>query len=160
MSTTTIVTNLQLQPPMPFCLKDTEEWPRWKWRFEQFRLVSGLKEQGEERQVSTLLCCLGKDAKEILDTTRISEEDRKSYTKVIGEFDNYFKVCKNIIFERARFNRRNQLKCESAEQFITEVHRLADRCEFKGMKDELIRDRLVVGILDQTLSERLQWNRT
>ena len=63
---------------------------------------------------------------------------------------------KNIIFERARFNRQNQLTCESAEQFITEVHRLADRCEFKGMKGGLIRDRLVVGILDQALSERLQ----
>ena len=31
-----------------------------------------------------------------------------------------------------------------------------DRCEFKEMKDELIRDRLVVGILDQALSERLE----
>ena len=156
MSTTTVVMNLQLQPPMPFCFKDTEEWPRWKQRFEQFQLASGLKEQGEERQVSTLLYCLGEDTEEILDTTQISEEDRKSYTKVIGEFDNYFKVRKNIIFERARFNRRNQLTCESAKQFITEVHRLADHCEFKGMKDKLIRDRLVVGILDQALSERLQ----
>ena len=97
-----------------------------------------MKEQGEERQVSTLLYCLGKDAEEVLDTTLISEEDRKSYTKVIGEFDNYFKVRKNIIFECARFNRQNQLTSESAEQFITEVHRFADCCEFKGMKDELI----------------------
>ena len=105
MSTTTVVTNLQLQPPTPFCFKDTEEWPRWKRRFEQFRLASGLKEQGEERQGSTLLYCFDEDAEEILDTTQISEEDRKSYTKVIGEFDNYFKVRKNIIFERARFNR-------------------------------------------------------
>ena len=63
---------------------------------------------------------------------------------------------KNIIFERAWFNGRNQLTSESAKPFITEVHRLADRCEFKGMKDEVIRDRLMVGILDQALSERLQ----
>jgi len=33
---------------------------------------------------------------------------------------------------------------------------LAENCEFGGMKDELIRDRLVVGVRDQSLSERLQ----
>ena len=115
-----------------------------------------MKEQGEERQGSTLLHYLGEDAEEVLDTTRISEEDRKSYTKVLGEFDKYFKMRKNIIFERAWLNRQNQLTSESAEQFITEVHRFANRCEFKGTKDELIRDRLVVGILDQAISERLQ----
>ena len=33
---------------------------------------------------------------------------------------------------------------------------MADSCEFGVMKDELIRDRLVVGICDNALSERLQ----
>jgi len=79
-------------------------------------------------------------------------EDRKNYAKVTEEFDNYFKVRKNIIFERGRFNWRNQLPNESVEQFITEIHKLSDCCEFKEMKDELIRDRLVVGILDRALS--------
>ena len=71
-------------------------------------------------------------------------------------FDDYFTVRKNIIFERARFNKRCQLPSESVEQFITEVHRLGENCEFGPMKEELIRDRLVVGIRDQALSERLQ----
>lgn len=75
--------------------------------------------------MSTFLYCLGEDAEDVLDTTRISVEDRKNYAKVTEEFDNYFKVRKNIIFERARFNRRNQLPNESVEEFITEIHRLA-----------------------------------
>jgi len=45
---------------------------------------------------------------------------------------------------------------ESLQQFITEVHRLADCWKFKEIKDKLIWDRLVVGILNQALSERLQ----
>jgi len=36
------------------------------------------------------------------------------------------------------------------------THRVADRCEFQGMKDELIRDRLVARMLDRALSQRLQ----
>ena len=92
----------------------------------------------------------------MLDTTRISEDDKKKYEKVIDDFDKYFKVKKNVIYERARFNQRCQLLDESADHFITEIHRLADNCEFGDMKDQLIRDRLVVGIRDGALSEHLQ----
>ena len=100
--------------------------------------------------------CLGPDAEEVLDTTRISEDEKKKYEKVIDEFDKYFKVKKNMIYERARFNQCCQLLDESADHFITEIHRLADNCEFGDMKDQLIRDRLVVGIRDGALSERLK----
>jgi len=65
-------------------------------------------------------------------------------------------VRKNIIFKCAHFNNRYQLQGESVEQFITEVHRLAEYCEFGTMKDELIRDRLVVGIRDNSLFKCLQ----
>ena len=37
-----------------------------------------------------------------------------------------------------------------------EAHRLGDSCDFGEMKEDLIRDRLVVGIRDQALSKRLQ----
>lgn len=60
---------------------------------------------------------------------------------------------KNIIFERAVFNRRNQLEGETAEQYIMEVYKLAYNCEYGDMKTEMIRDRLVVGIRDAALSQ-------
>jgi len=109
-----------------------------------------------ECQVSTLLYCLGEDAKEVVNTTHISVEDRKKYQKVIEEFNNNFKVKKNIIYERAHFNQQSQFLGESVDCFITEIHRLVDNSEFGGMKDELICNRLVVGIWDSALSERLQ----
>ena len=81
---------------------------------------------------------------------------KKSYDSVLGKFDSFFKVRKNVIFEQARFKRRNQLDGESAEQYIMELYTLAENCDFNEMKDEMIRDRLVVGIKDSVLSERLQ----
>ena len=63
---------------------------------------------------------------------------------------------KNVIFERARFNRRNQLEGESAESYITTLYELAEYCEYGALKTDLIRDRLVVGIRDNALSEHLQ----
>ena len=144
---------MNLQPPTSFSFAKRGEWPKWKRRFEQYRQASGLVEKDEQRQVSTLLYCLGEEAEEVLATTLISDDNKKKYQKVIEEFDKYFKVKKNVIYERARFNRRSQLPEESVDRFITEVHSLADSCEFGTMKEELIRDHLVVGIRDLALSE-------
>jgi len=86
------------------------------------------------------LYCHSEDAKDVLDTTRITPEDKKKYTKVIDTFDSYFKVWKNLIFEWACFNKRNQQPYKAAEQFITEIHKLVKSCEFGSMKDEFIWD--------------------
>ena len=48
---------------------------------------------------------------------RISEDNRKVYDSVLSKFDEFFKVRKNTIFERARFNRRNQLAGESVKHY-------------------------------------------
>ena len=144
------------QPPAQFNFSKPEEWGKWKRRFEQYRVASGLAEKSEECQASTLLYCLGIDAEDVLTTTRISDDNRKKYERVVEKFDEFFRVRHNVIFERARFNKRNQLTGESAENYITVLHQLAESCEYGNIKDEMIRDRLVVGIRDESLSERLQ----
>jgi transposase InsO family protein len=148
--------SLRLQPPASFNFQQPDEWPRWKSRFEQFRAASGLSGEAEERQVSTLLYCLGENAEDVLNSTTISQTDRKKYDKVLEQFDTFFKVRRNVIFERARFNMRKQQPAESAEEYITTLYRLAETCEFGDLKEELIRDRVVVGIRDTVLSQRLQ----
>lgn len=68
------------------------------------------------------------------------------------------RIRKNVIFERARFNQRNQVAGETAEKYIAELYRLVENCEYGDLKDQMIRDRLVVGILDKKLSQQLQLN--
>lgn len=96
---------LQLNPPGPFNFKIPDEWGRWKRRFQQFRAASGLSEQGQTKQISTLLYCMGEDAADVLDSTNPSPAEKGSYESVIDKFDGFFKVRRNVIFERARFNR-------------------------------------------------------
>ena len=78
------------------------------------------------------------------------------YETVVNKFNTFFKVRRNVIFERAQFNRRNQLDGETAEQYIMEVYRLAKSCDYSDLKDKIIRDRLVMGIRDAVLSQELQ----
>ena len=90
----------------------------------QYRVASGLVDENAKKQASTLLYCLGEQAETVLASTNITEEQRKVYDTVISKFDSFFKVTRNVIFERARFNRRVQLEGESAEKFIVELYNL------------------------------------
>ena len=147
---------IRLQPPESFDFKRPDEWPRWKKRFQQFRSASTLDQEAEDRQVNTLLYCMREEAENILSSTGISDEDKKKYDKVVEKFDLYFAVRRNLIFERARFNRRVQHEGESAETYISELYELSEFCDYGDLKEEMLRDRLVVGIRDTNLSERMQ----
>lgn len=147
---------IRLQPPEPFNFRNPDDWQRWKRRFQQFREASGLNESAQTKQVSTLLYCLGEEAEAVLSSTNATSEERKDYEKVIEKFDSFFQVRKNVIFERARFNRRKQQSGETAEEYIVALYDLTENCNYGDMKEEMIRDRLVVGIRDKTLSEKLQ----
>ena len=89
-------------------------------------------------------------------STNISEGQRKQYVAVLSKFDSFFRARKNVIIERAKFNRRSQLLDNPAEQFTASLYNLAADCNFGDLKYQLIRDRIVVGIRNQALSEQLQ----
>ena len=129
---------------------------RWRKRFEQFRIASGLGSKSEDQQINMLLYCLGEESDDVLTSTGVTDEERKSYKDVLGKFDNFFKVRRNVIFERALFNRRYQTEGETAEQYIAALYNLASNCDYGEMQDQMIRDRLVVGIRNNSLSEQLQ----
>ena len=105
-----------LPAPEPFNFAKPDEWPKWRKRFKQYRNASGLASESETRQIDTLLYCMGEEAEDVLSSTNISEDDRKKYDSVIAKFEEHFKVRRNVIFERARFNRRCQKESETADQ--------------------------------------------
>ena len=133
--------SLQLQPPSPFNFKEPDTWPKWKRRFEQFYLASGLDKASGEKQIGTLLYCMGEDTEETLTSTNTSAESRKEYVEVVKQFDDFFRLIKNVIFEHARFNLRSRLLGESAEQFINVLYYLTDSSEYGSLIEEMIRYR-------------------
>ena len=61
---------------------------------------------------------------------------------------------RNVIFERAKFNQKVQEKGEPVDTFITNLYALAEHCGYGELHDEMMRDRLVVGMQDLKLSEK------
>lgn len=103
---------------------------------------------------------MGRQARKIFQTFGLTEEESRSYEKVKKKFDAHFVATKNIVYESANFHRRKQEPDESADNYVTTVQELADRCEFAEFRDRMIRDRFVVGLEDAQLSETLQMDAT
>ena len=67
---------------------------------------------------------------------------------------NYFGVRRNLIIEQAKFNRRVQQQGESVDVFIQDLYRLVEHCEYGELREQLLRDRIVVGVIDDALAVR------
>ncbi|KAL1444696.1 hypothetical protein MTO96_029659, partial [Rhipicephalus appendiculatus] len=146
---------IQLQSPQAFSFI-AEQWSAWKRRWERFRTASGLHHQPDSDKINSLIYIMGDKAEDVLTALCLTTANAKKYAKVIEAFDSHFVIKKNIMYERALFNRRIQDEGEPMTDFITALHTLAERCDYGDLNDELIRDRIVVGVRDQKLSTKLQ----
>jgi transposase InsO family protein len=146
----------KFNPPDKFNFIKPAEWPEWQQRFTRYRMATKLGEEDAEVQISCLIYAMGSEAENILKSFVFEQEDdKKDYAIVLKKYDDYFVPKKNVIHERARFHLRGQGHGESVEAFVRNLHEIADHCDF-GDKSEQIRDRLVIGIVDKELSEKLQ----
>ena len=78
---------VRLEPPVNFNFREPDSLPRWKARFEQFRIASGLSTATSTRQVSTLLYCIGEEAELVRSSTDIAEDERENYEAVVGKLN-------------------------------------------------------------------------
>ena len=77
--------------PLRSVSKSPDTWQKWKRRFEQYRQAFGLAKESDEKEISTLLYCMGEDAKDTLSSTDISSDDCKKFDTVIGKFDAFLR---------------------------------------------------------------------
>ncbi|UYV66964.1 K02A2.6-like [Cordylochernes scorpioides] len=147
---------MQIAAPEGFNFGKPNEWPIWFKIFQRYRIASGLSEKSENEQVNALVYIMGDKAEEILILFNLSEAQNNDYKLVVSKFQNYFIGKRNVIYERAKFNRRSQGESEPVEEFITNLYVLAENCNYGILKEEMIRDRLVVGVKNFNLSEKLQ----
>ena len=116
-----------IPPPASFNFDEPNSWTQWLRRFERFRIASGLAEKTEEYQVNSLLYIMGEKSDDVLYTLTLSDAQRKKYEDVCKALSEYFIGKHNVIY--AKFNTRYQQPGETAESFITDVHKLAEHCQ-------------------------------
>ena len=74
---------------------------------------------------------------------------------VLQKFEEFYAPKVNITSERYKFFTRAQQEGESIDHYVTALRTLARTCDFRDIRDSLIRDRIVLGVVNPRLSRRL-----
>ncbi|XP_062619910.1 uncharacterized protein K02A2.6-like [Saccostrea cucullata] len=98
---------------------------------------------------------MGKECYRIYRHLDISEQDRKKTKTILEAMRKHFEPQVNVIYERYIFNTTEQKQGETLDQYVTKLRQLADSCEFGSLTDDMIRDRLVLGIDDNPTRARM-----
>ena len=135
------------------------------------------EQKNKELQINALIYTLGKEAEHIhvFNALTFKEGDEKKYNVALNKFEEHFVRKWNIIQEWACFHQCVQKDGETVEAFIENLYEQKDvqkdgetveasienlyelkkHCEFGLQRDQQIRDRIVIGILDKSLSQKL-----
>ena len=156
-----MATGYALSPPPALEIHSPNAADKWKKFFlawDNYALATELAKKDEGVQVATLLTVIGEEAREVYSTFNDWEKDGddKKIKPVLKKFGEYCEPRKNIPFERFKFNRRMQEPGETYDLYRTALRKLADSCNFEEITpEEILRDRLVFGIRDSKVRERL-----
>lgn len=148
-----------LNPPDPLQLSSgnvSQNWKRFKQKGSNYELAVGTARKEDSIRVAAFLTVIGDQALEVYNAfTWYSDEDKVKMDKVMERFEQYCEPHKNTIYERYLLFSRGQESGEPIDKYATVLRNMADSCEFQDLKDSLIRDRIVLGIVDNNVRERL-----
>lgn len=147
-----------IPPPAPLKLGSeiAAEWERFRSEWTNYEIAIELDTGNAKKRAAVFLACVGSSAHGVFRTFRFDDaDDRNDVTKIIEAFDRYCLGEANVTYERYVFHQRVQSVDESIDEFVADLRKLAKTCQFEQLEDSLIRDRLVVGIRDDSTRRRL-----
>ena len=144
--------------PSPLILEGNvaENWRRFKQKFEIYLVASGHNKKTKKDKTCILLNLAAEQAIEIYNTfAYVEDESEEDIDVVIRKFEEYCNPKRNVRYEQHVFNTQSQGSVETIDAFVTELRLQANNCEFESLRDELLRNRLVVGIRSDSVRSRL-----
>lgn len=130
-----------------------EDWATYVERVEQYCLANDI---GNERKVAVLLSVMGAKTYNLLRSLSAPVKPaEKTFKEIVEVLQTHLNPKPLTIAERFRFHKRNQHKTESVSEYMAELRRLAEHCQFGDGLSDALRDRLVCGIHSESTQKRL-----
>ena len=130
-----------------------ETWDTYAERLEQYFLANDI---APDKQVPALLSLMGGKTYTLLrDLTSPDKPATKTFVELCDVLKSHYSPKPLVIAERFRFHKRNQREGESIKQYVAELKKLSQFCEFGNNLNESLRDRLVCGIVSVPIQKKL-----
>ncbi|KAK3791427.1 hypothetical protein RRG08_046579 [Elysia crispata] len=134
---------------------ETEDtWQAYAERLEHFFLANEIDSEAKKRAV--LLSSMGVEPYKLLSNLVAPRKAGEcSYTEIVDVLKNHHNPRPSTIVQRFKFNIRVRGASESIRPFVAELKKLSEFCEYNDSLEEMLRDRLVCGINNRRIQQRL-----
>ena len=146
------------KPPAPVSLQPkvaaADNWKLWKELYENYSVISNLDNENRRFQRAFLISTMGMEALQLYNSDNPNAGD--SAADIIRKLDVLILGQTNETFERYKFNTRSQRPEESIDAYVVALKVLSRSCGFCNcMRESLIRDRIILGVSDESLRKEL-----
>ena len=131
-------------------------WKRFIRQWQNYEIAARLRTESKEFRTATFFMCIGPDAPEMFDGLLLeSVEQKTDIDLVLAKFEAFFIGVTSEIYERYKVNLRVQEEGESIDAFVAALRNLAKSCNYTPLTDSLIRDRVVIGVQENSVRKKL-----
>ena len=134
-----------------------EDWITFKQQHKDYELINEFPtKKSKQHRAAVFRSCLGKEEMKIYkNLTYTGAEDKDDVETIISKMEANIIGEINTIYERFMFHQRVQKEDESMDTYVTALKELVRTCNYGVLNDELLRDRIVIGITDDTVRKIL-----
>lgn len=134
-----------------------EDWEEYCERLEQYFLANNIKDtETEKRRRAVFLSVIGGKTYGLLKTLLAPKKPtEKTYEELRQVLQDHLSPKPVVIAERYRFWTVRQKAGQSVSQYLAELRRLAEKCQFGDFLNDALRDMFVIGLLDTAVQKKL-----
>ena len=132
-----------------------QQWLTWKQEFELYVIASGISDPTQMRALLPHLA--GPQVRDIFNNSipATTRGEAKDYKKAMDSLSDHFKVRKNAPMARQAFLAAKPTAGETINNFISQLQKLTEHCDYEGERDNQVRDRAISYIQDKNLKAKL-----
>ena len=131
-----------------------EDWTQYVERLDHFFVANDITDAGKKRAV--LLSVVGSSTYALLrNLMQPAKPGEKRYGELVSALKDHYNPTPSETIQRSRFNSRFRKQGESVAAFVAELRALAEFCNYGDSLENMIRDRIVCGIMHSKIQQKL-----
>ncbi|XP_075335633.1 uncharacterized protein LOC142396605 [Odontesthes bonariensis] len=130
------------------------DWVEYVERLQHFFVANDINDHSKQRSV-LLSVCGAKTYKLIRNLASPRKPGDLSFQDIVKLVQNHHNPKPPVIVQRFKFHTHSRKQGVSVAAFVAELRALSEHCEFGDVLSDMVRDRLVCGINDDSIQRPL-----
>ncbi len=134
-----------------------EEWTQYVARLEQFFEANEITgEANAVKRKATFLSVVGRNAYNLLRSLLApTKPTDKTFQELVKTLSTHYSPASTEVMQRFRFNSRARKDGETIADYVAELRKLAEGCNYGDSLKKMLRDRLVWVVKNPTIQKKL-----